>query len=57
MWYTGQSNQISKIGYATSEDGYKFVKQNEPVIVNEKNGEKDSVMNPHVIFDEEEKSF
>lgn len=23
MWYTGQSNQISKIGYATSEDGYK----------------------------------
>lgn len=57
MWYTGQSNKISKIGYATSEDGYKFVKQNEPVIVNEKEWEKDSVMNPHVIFDEEEKVF
>lgn len=57
MWYTGQSNKISKIGYATSEDGYKFVKQNEPVIVNEKEWEKDSVMNPHVIFDKEEKVF
>lgn len=57
MWYTGQSNQISKIGYATSEDGYNFVKKGEPVVVNEKEWEKDSVMNPHVIYDEEEKIF
>lgn len=57
MWYTGQSNRISKIGYATSEDGYIFNKRNEPVIINEKEWEKDSVMNPHVIYDEEENVF
>ena len=57
MWYTGQSNGISKIGYATSEDGYTFKKRNEPVLINEKEWEKDSVMNPDVIYDEEEKVF
>lgn len=57
MWYTGQSNEISKIGYATSEDGYSFNKKSEPVVINEKEWEKDSVMNPDVIYDKEEKVF
>lgn len=57
MWYTGQTNQISKIGYAISEDGYTFNKIKEPVIINEKEWEKDSVMNPHVIYDEEKNIF
>lgn len=57
MWYTGQANETSKIGYATSEDGYTFSKKNEPVLINEKEWEKDSVMNPDVIYDEEEKIF
>lgn len=54
MWYTGQANGISKIGYATSEDGYKFDRKSEPVLINEKEWEKYSVMNPDVIYDEEE---
>lgn len=57
MWYTGQSNNTSKIGYAISEDGYVFKKKREPVIINEKLWEKDSVMNPDVIYDEKEKIY
>lgn len=57
MWYTGQENQISKIGYAISEDGYAFRKISKPVIINEEEWEKSSVMNPNVIYDEEENIF
>ena len=32
MWYTGQKDGISKIGYATSKDGYSFESEKEPVL-------------------------
>lgn len=51
MWYTGQSNNISKIGYATSIDGYTFEKVNNPIIIPEQSCELQSVMNPCVIYD------
>ena len=57
MWYTGQTNNISKIGYAVSEDGYVFERNKEPVLIPEENYEKQSVMNPYVIYDEEEQIF
>lgn len=57
MWYTGQSNNVSKIGYATSEDGYTFKKGEGPILIPEKNYEKQSVMNPCVIYDEDEQIF
>ena len=57
MWYTGQSNNISKIGYAASEDGYTFKRNEKPILMPEKNYEKQSVMNPYVIYDEEEQIF
>ena len=58
MWYTGQYNVQSKIGLAFSDDGYNFIKyKNNPVIIPEYNFEKLSVMNPHVIYDKEEKIF
>ena len=54
--YTGQYNGISKIGFAMSENGYKFMKyKNNPVLIPEMDYEKKSVMNPHVIYDKEEK--
>lgn len=57
MWYTGQSNNISKIGYATSIDGYTFQKTNTPVIIPEQNWELQSVMNPYVLYDTKEGIF
>ena len=57
MWYTGQNNEISKIGYARSDDGYTFKKFDKPVLIPEYNFEKNSVMNPHVIYDEKEKIY
>ena len=41
-----------------SENGYKFIKyKNNPVLIPEKDYEKKSVMNPHVIYDNKEKIF
>ena len=57
MWYTGQNNEISKIGYARSDNGYTFKKYDKPVLIPEYNFEKHSVMNPHVIYDEKEKIY
>ena len=58
MYYTGQYNGISKIGLAFSDDGYNFVKyNNNPVLEPEFDFEKQSVMNPHVIYDKEENLF
>ena len=57
MWYTGQKNGKSKIGYAKSKDGYKFKKLKNPVLIPEYSFEKQSVMNPHVIFDQKEKKY
>ena len=52
MWYTGQANGRSKIGYATSRDGVHFTRvRREPVMVPERDYEKLSVMNPYVRWD------
>lgn len=58
MWYTGQCNNISKIGVAISDDGYKFSKiTEEPILIPEYDYEKDSVMNPYVMYDQEEQIY
>ena len=58
MWYTGQNNGKSWIGYAVSKDGINFErKSNEPVLVAEEAWEKVAVMCPHVIWDKHEKIF
>lgn len=58
MWYTGMSASESKIGMAFSEDGINFNSDNnEPILIPEMDFEKKSVMNPCVIWDEEDKIF
>ncbi len=58
MWYTGQADGKSCIGYATSSDGIHFLRKTDaPVLVPEKAWEKVAVMCPHVIWDEGEKCF
>lgn len=57
MWFTGQNYEKSKIGYAFSEDGYNFTKLNNPILIPEYSYEKTNVMNPHVIYDKEEKIY
>ena len=52
MWYTGQANGRSYIGYAESDDGLHFRRvQTEPVLVPETPWENLSVMNPCVLFE------
>ena len=56
MWYTGQvweeGHGVSKIGVARSVDGVRFGRFREgPVLVPEADFEKESVMNPFVLFD------
>ena len=57
MWYTGQEKNISRIGYAVSDDGYNFTKLGKPILVPEKSYEKQSVMNPDVMYDSEQNLF
>ena len=57
MWFTGQNNKKSKIGYAFSEDGYNFTRLDNPILIPEYNYEKTNVMNPHVLYDKEEKIY
>ena len=58
MWYTGQEKGNSKIGIAISDDGYDFKRiQDEPIIIPEFEYEGMSVMNPCVIYDNEEKVY
>lgn len=53
MWYTGQARGKSYIGYAVSNDGINFIRvSEEPVMIAEYNWEKESVMNPCVIYDD-----
>ncbi len=52
MWYTGQTANYSAIGYAISSDGINWKKvQNNPVLFPEQEWEKNSVMCPHVLYD------
>ncbi|MDR2763017.1 MAG: hypothetical protein LBB88_10470 [Planctomycetaceae bacterium] len=58
LWYTGQAQGKSRIGYATSSDGINFTRQSEePVLKPELSWEKVAVMCPHVNWDEDEKVF
>lgn len=57
MYYTGQQNGISRIGLAISDDGYNFKKQNKCIITPEYNWEGNSVMNPFVLFDQDDNTF
>ena len=57
MWYTGQvwegSRGRSWIGVARSEDGLRFERfRKDPILVPEYDFEKESVMNPFVMFDD-----
>ncbi|MDR0703550.1 MAG: hypothetical protein LBF88_01030 [Planctomycetaceae bacterium] len=59
LWYTGQAQGKSCIGYATSTDGINFTRQSEkPVLEPEAGWEKNiAVMCPHVNWDKEEGIF
>ena len=51
MWYTGQNDSISSIGYAVSKDGVYFTRVSaQPVLSADQPWEKKSVMCPHVIW-------
>lgn len=53
MWYTGQANGKSFIGYAESSDGISFErKYDNPIMVSETDFEGLSVMNPCVLFED-----
>lgn len=52
MWYTGQARGYSFIGCAVSEDGIRFERSSaEPVLIPERGWEKESVMNPCVLYE------
>lgn len=54
MWYTGQDRDHSWIGHAVSGDGAWMERTSRrPVFVPELPWEKDAVMAPHVIYDEQ----
>jgi predicted GH43/DUF377 family glycosyl hydrolase len=58
MWYTGQAQGKSWIGYAASKDGVKWERMSEkPVLTPEKPWEKVAVMCPHVMFDHNAKRY
>lgn len=53
MWYTGQANGYSAIGYAESDDGIHFNRvDTKPVLTRQREWEGFSVMNPCVIYEE-----
>jgi predicted GH43/DUF377 family glycosyl hydrolase len=54
LWYTGQANGKSRIGYAVSKDGLKFERKSQkPVLEPESGWEKNiAVMCPHVEWDD-----
>lgn len=58
MWYSGQTEDHSWIGYATSADGKTWKRMSErPVLSADTSWEKDSLMCPDVIWDEEAKLY
>ena len=53
MWYTGQARGYSFIGYAESDDGIHFARKGtEPVMIPEFPWERESVMNPCVLYED-----
>jgi predicted GH43/DUF377 family glycosyl hydrolase len=58
MWYTGQANGHSAIGYATSQDGVAWKRiSDKPVLTPERSWEKVAVMCPHVLWDRAAKLY
>ena len=58
LWYTGQSNGSSRIGHTVSKDGIRFENREPlPVMIPELPWEKESVMNPFVLFNEEREVY
>ncbi len=57
MYYTGQQNNISRIGVAIGDNVYNFKKHDGHILSPEYKWEGESVMNPFVIYDEDEKIF
>ena len=58
MWFTGQTRDQSRIGYAFSSDGLTWTPTvEEPVLSPELPWEKEAVMCPHVIRDERENLY
>ena len=53
LWYTGQANRSSAIGYAVSRDGKQWKRVSDrPVLRPEQAWEKAAVMCPHVMWDD-----
>ena len=58
MWYTGQTDKTSQIGFAISRDGVHWDRpSDQPVLKSEEEWEKTSAMCPDVQWDEEEQLF
>ena len=58
LWYTGQANDHSAIGYATSPDGIAWTRMaNAPVLSPEATWERVATMCPHVIWDPDQNLF
>ncbi len=58
QWYTGQARGCSRIGLAYSRDGIHYTRaQAMPVMIPEYPWEKESVMNPYVLWDEQRRLF
>lgn len=58
MWYTGQANDHSWIGYATSPDGVRWTRRSaKPVLSPEEPWEGIAVMCPHVLWDETTRQY
>lgn len=58
LWYTGQTGDSSKIGYATSKDGLTWNRvSSNPVLSPDKSWEKVAVMCPDVMWDAKTNTF
>ena len=58
MWYTGENDSASAIGYAVSDDGRQFRRVSPlPVMVADRPWEKKALMCPHVIWDDQLKLY
>ena len=57
MWYTGQTNTQSRIGYATSRDGIHWHRRTKPVLSPSLPWEHLAVMCPDVIWDQSSREY
>ncbi len=58
LWYTGQARGFSRIGHAVSDDGIHFRERTPlPILIPELPWERESVMNPFVLYDSARRVF